>query len=209
MTDFYDEYLDGYTGNNAPPVPPIQPAPNTISAWQARNQQAAGYGSRAGSYAGSSFGSGSLRRKPTRSRTIRSRVTSGYEEEEEGYGSGEYEDSNFEMTLIRVKVCLSLSRLQLQFAYAPFFQLHYQDETRGMTLNPDTPYEEFVDKITTKFGKTPMGLGMKFKDEDGGMVTLRDESDFEMAIETARVNAKGKPEGKLEIWCTDLSGARI
>ena len=44
---------------------------------------------------------------------------------------------------------------------------------------------------------------MKFKYEDGGKVTLRDEMDYELAIETARESAKGKPEGKLEIWCTE------
>ena len=73
-----------------------------------------------------------------------------------------------------------------------------------MTLAPDMPFEEFVDKITTKFNKSLNGLGMKFKDEDGGMVTLRDESDFELAVETARETSKGKAEGKLEIWCKDI-----
>lgn len=72
-----------------------------------------------------------------------------------------------------------------------------------MTLTPETPFDEFMEKITSKFNKSLTGLGMKFKDEDGGKVTLRDESDFELAIETARENAKGKPEGKLEIWCSD------
>ena len=72
-----------------------------------------------------------------------------------------------------------------------------------MTLVPETPFDEFMDKITAKFGKSLAGLGLKFKDEDGGRVTLRDESDFELAVETARESAKGKPEGKLEIWCAD------
>lgn len=73
-----------------------------------------------------------------------------------------------------------------------------------MTLTPDTPFEEFMDKLTSKFNKSMTGLGCKFKDEDGGKVTLRDESDYELAIETARENSKGKPEGKLEIWAIDL-----
>jgi neutrophil factor 2 len=73
-----------------------------------------------------------------------------------------------------------------------------------MTLTPDTPFEEFMDKVTSKFGKSINGLGLKFKDEDGGRVTLRDESDYELAIETARESSKGKPEGKLEIWLTDM-----
>jgi hypothetical protein len=72
-----------------------------------------------------------------------------------------------------------------------------------MALDASLGFEEFVDRVTAKFGKSFTGLGLKFKDEDGGKVTLRDESDYELAIETARENAKGKPEGKLEIWCSD------
>lgn len=73
-----------------------------------------------------------------------------------------------------------------------------------MTLTPDIPFEEFMDKVSSKFRKSINGLGLKFKDEDGGKVTLRDESDYELAIETARESSKGKPEGKLEIWLTDI-----
>jgi len=73
-----------------------------------------------------------------------------------------------------------------------------------MTLSPETPFTEFLDKVTAKFQKDINGLGLKFKDEDGGKVTLRDDSDYELAIETARESAKGKSEGKLEIWCTDI-----
>jgi neutrophil factor 2 len=85
-----------------------------------------------------------------------------------------------------------------------FSQLHYQGDVRGMALTPEMAFDEFMERVTTKFGKEPNGLGLKFKDEDGGKVTLRDESDYELAIETARESAKGKPEGKLEIWCTDV-----
>lgn len=71
-----------------------------------------------------------------------------------------------------------------------------------MTLTPDTPFNEFVEKVETKFGTK---LNMKFLDaEDGGKVTLRDESDYDLAIETVRESSKGKPEGKLEIWCANL-----
>ena len=73
-----------------------------------------------------------------------------------------------------------------------------------MTLPPDVTFREFVDRVTSKFETSLEGLGLKFKDEDGAKVTLRDDSDFELALETARENAKGKPEGKLEIWCTDM-----
>jgi neutrophil cytosolic factor 2 len=72
-----------------------------------------------------------------------------------------------------------------------------------MTLTPDTPFADFMDKIMAKFYKEANGLYLKFKDEDNARVSLRDESDYELAIETARDSAKGKAEGKLEIWCTD------
>jgi len=104
--------------------------------------------------------------------------------EEEGNVSDEYDDGPIELAMIRVK-------------------LHYQDDIRGMTLTPDTPFLDFMDRVMAKFYKEAHGLNLKFKDEDGGKVSLCDESDYELAIETARESAKGKAEGKLEIWCID------
>ena len=73
-----------------------------------------------------------------------------------------------------------------------------------MTLTPETPFEEFMDRISQKFSKSFGELSFKFKDEDGGKVSLRDDSDFELALETVREMAQGKPEGKLEIWVSDV-----
>lgn len=128
-------------------------------------------------------GGGSMRRKPTRRATQR-RPKPTYEEEEEGYVSEEYDDS-YDLPNIRVK-------------------LHYRGEVRGMTLSSEAIFEEFVERVTSKFSTTVDGLGLKFKDEDDVKVTLRDGDDFELAIETVRANAKGRGEGKLEIWCTDM-----
>lgn len=196
VTEFYDDYLDSYGDSPAPPLPNNN-GPDRIAQW-ARSNANPGYsqagppirsGSRSAptsNYAPSSYGGGTLRRKVTRRANSRamSRAQSTYEEEEEGYVSGEYEDGPFELIKIRVK-------------------LHYQDDVRGMALTPETSFEEFLEKVTAKFGKGINGLNLKFKDEDGGKVTLRDESDYELAIETARESSKGKPEGKLELWCTD------
>ncbi|KAI0364146.1 hypothetical protein BV20DRAFT_1047315 [Pilatotrama ljubarskyi] len=194
MTEFYDDYLDGYTGEDAAELPPLPNPEVRVANWA----KGVGRGGRPSappsSYAPSAVMSGaggSMRRKLTRrgttGRGAPSRTGSsfygGYEEEEEGYVSGEYEDI-FEMVKIRVK-------------------LHYREEVRGMALLPETPYDEFMDMVQRKFGVVPGALGMKFKDEDGGKVTLRDEMDYELAIETARHSAKGRPEGRLEIWCMD------
>ncbi|KAJ6499421.1 NADPH oxidase regulator NoxR [Mycena sanguinolenta] len=192
LTAIYDTYLDSYTDDPAPPMPNA-PQPDRVAAWARSNANGSpatppsAFVARSGtrsaptsSYAPSSFGGGSVRRRVTRRNTSRR----AYEEEEEGYASGEDFDGPFELIKIRVK-------------------LHYDDDVRGMALTPETPFEEFMDKVTAKFGKDINGLTLKFKDEDGGKVSLRDESDYELAIETARESSKGKPEGKLEIWCMD------
>jgi hypothetical protein len=72
-----------------------------------------------------------------------------------------------------------------------------------MALTPEMTFNEFMDKLSSKFDKSINGLGLKFQDEDGGKVTLADETDFELAVETARTSIQGKAEGKLVIWCSD------
>ncbi len=72
-----------------------------------------------------------------------------------------------------------------------------------MALDPNVPYDDFIDKLCRKFERSFGGLAVRFKDEDGQMINMRDESDYELAIETARESARGKPEGRLEVWCDD------
>ncbi|TDL14801.1 hypothetical protein BD410DRAFT_167185 [Rickenella mellea] len=100
-------------------------------------------------YGGSS--SGSVRMRLTRKGTVsRSRTFSGYaEEEEEGHVGGE---GLFEHVTIRVK-------------------LHYDDHIRGMTLTLDRFYDPVCQKCRRE------GISMKFQDEDGGKITLRDDAD--------------------------------
>jgi hypothetical protein len=125
-----------------------------------------------------------------------------YEDEEEGYGSGE--ESPLELTKIRIKVTRPSFDTKSIYIDRQHVQLHYQDDVRGMAVSPDMLFDEFLGRVATKFGRGIDDLLLKFKDEDGGKVTLRDESDYELAIETARESAKGKAEGKLEIWCMDI-----
>ncbi|KIJ51209.1 hypothetical protein M422DRAFT_58816 [Sphaerobolus stellatus SS14] len=196
LTEIYDDYLDNYMNEEAPPLPNQDPN-KRVAAWARNNSNAPPpasaprrNGSGASSYAPSSYGGGgSMRRKSTRRAPARS-VGSGarstvYEDEEEGYVSGDYDDAPFELVKIRVK-------------------LHYKDDVRGMAVTPEMPFEEFVDRVTAKFGKNPNELELKFKDEDGTRVSLMDDSDFDLAIETARESARGRPEGKLEVWCIEV-----
>lgn len=136
---------------------------------------------RARSVAPSSYAGGAPMARRGTSRSVHSRAQSMYEPEDEFYNDG-YGDDTLK---IRVKI-------------------HYQEDVRGMAIDSNVPFEEFLERVTSKFGRSFNGLGVKFKDEDGAKVTLRDESDYELAIETARESAKGKREGKLELWCTDV-----
>jgi len=78
---------------------------------------------------------------------------------------------------------------------------HCDGDTCGMTPDPTLSFAEFGQRVAAKFETTPQSIMLKFRDEDGGKVSLRDESDYELAIVTARESAKGIPEGKLEVWC--------
>lgn len=59
-------------------------------------------------------------------------------------------------------------------------------------------WDEFYSKVLTKFDLRSVGL--KYIDEDETMVTLMDESDWESAVDASREFARGRPEGKLEVW---------
>lgn len=134
-----------------------------------------------GSYPSRSPSQYGVRRALSRKGTMLSRRRTSYEEEE-GYVSGDYDEVPFELTKIRVK-------------------LHFNNDLRGMAIMPDSTCDEFMDAVCAKFGKEFGDLSLKFTDEDGARVTLLDESDFELAIETARAAALKGKEARLEIWC--------
>jgi len=175
-TDFYDNLVDSYA---QPSPPPKLPSKNDRIANWARNNTGGPSLSRAPSAYGGSTRSGTLKRRVTR-RTVAPSV---YDEDEEGYvtGSGEWDDL-YELMKIRVKI-------------------HFDGDVRGMALDPGMPFADFKQRVAAKFETSPPSILLKFRDEDGGKVTLRDESDYELAIETARESAKGRPEGRLEVWC--------
>jgi len=137
---------------------------------------------------GGGGGGGSIRRRGSTAGRQRSMVRRKptYEEEEEGYGSGDYDEgSGFaEFSKIRIKV-------------------RFKDEVRGLALTPDVTFAEFMGMLSSKFA-IPVGkMDVKFKDEDGGQVSMKDEMDYEMALETAKESANGKVEGRLEVWCAE------
>lgn len=83
-----------------------------------------------------------------------------------------------------------------------------------MSVFPDEAYEDFVSALRQKFPELGQSVTVRFKDEDGDMLSMQDEGDFEAAVDVARyvsdqwlkemlirrVMAAGRAEGKLEIW---------
>jgi len=182
--DYYDGYIDAYR-DQAPP--PIQ-RNNTVASWARNNANPPSRSLSMRPPPSSYSGGGGVRRRGStagRQRSVVRRKPT-YEEEEEGYGSGDYDDGpgSAEFSKIRVKVC-------------------FKDEVRGLALTPDVTYAEFMGMLSSKF-TIPVGkLDVKFKDEDGGHVSMKDEMDYEMALETAKESASGKVEGRLEVLCAE------
>jgi hypothetical protein len=79
-------------------------------------------------------------------------------------------------------------------------QLHYRGEARGITLSPEVSFDEFMDRVSAKFGY--VRLALKFKDDS--KVSLYDDSDYDLAIETARAGSYGRSDGRLEVWCEEI-----
>ncbi|KAG8732668.1 hypothetical protein FRC11_011652 [Ceratobasidium sp. 423] len=140
-----------------------------------------------GSYPSRAPSQRTVRRAPSRKGTMTSRRTRSYDDEE-GYVSGsggDYDEVPFEATKIRVR-------------------LRFKKDLRGMAIMPDISCGDFMDKVCDKFGREYGDLSIKFVDDDGAKVTIMDEGDFELAIETARAAALKGKESRLEIWCDEL-----
>lgn len=92
-------------------------------------------------------------------------------------------------------------------SYAPMtkvrVKLHHGSDTRGMAVASDMGFDDFVLKVAKKFSLNPERVAMKYKDEEATMISILDEDDWESAVETARAYAKGRAEGKVEIWVED------
>ena len=69
-----------------------------------------------------------------------------------------------------------------------------------MSISPTDSFVDFLDAIRAKFPEMTDEPSIRFKDEDGDTLSMQDDGDFEAAVDVARVMAKGRAEGKLEIW---------
>jgi PB1 domain len=64
----------------------------------------------------------------------------------------------------------------------------HADDTRYVMIGPAIEFRDFVDQIRTKFG-IRQSFKIKIKD-DSDMITMADQDDLDMAIESAKANAR-------------------
>ncbi|KAH7337744.1 hypothetical protein B0J17DRAFT_664085 [Rhizoctonia solani] len=186
-----DDVYGGYVGRPAGNVNQqwVEEGDFVMSPARAPSRSASAMGGRSqGSYPSRSPSQHTVRRALSRKGTTMSRRTRSYDEEEgyvSGSGGGDYDEVPFEATKIRVR-------------------LRFKNDLRGMAIMPDISCDDFMDRVCAKFGREYGDLSIKFVDDDGAKVTIMDESDFELAIETARAAALKGKESRLEIWCDEL-----
>lgn len=61
--------------------------------------------------------------------------------------------------------------------------------TRGMSILPSDSYAHLVNQLRSKFPELHRHqekLSVNFRDEDGDMLSMQDEGDFEAAVDVAR-----------------------
>ncbi|KAG8926046.1 hypothetical protein FRC00_003338 [Tulasnella sp. 408] len=195
MTQIYEDYL-GFGGGNGAEDVPAQSQPQSqdplsrVAAWQQRTVPGASPNvppSRTPSQRRGGGGGSVLsgRRTPSKGNVIPGTRLSGSRGDDDDEGGSSVTDIvPFEQMKIRVKI-------------------HYDDDTRGMAVYPSASFDEFVEMLTIKFKKGWNNLNLKFMDTDGSKVSLRDEMDWDMAIEVARESVKGRGEAKLDMWMVD------
>ncbi|KAG8859707.1 hypothetical protein FRB96_004281 [Tulasnella sp. 330] len=86
-------------------------------------------------------------------------------------------------------------------------KLYHKDDIRAMLVAPSVSFSELRKRVCDKFEQPLLGLRMKFEDEDGTRMSIRDDEDWEMAVGAARTHMKalggGLGEGKLSVWCEE------
>lgn len=129
------------------------------------------------------------------------------EEEEDDFDGSDVDDGEFEM-VSRSKTrrrsptrSATSSRSGGNVGGKIRVKVHAGD-TRYVFITPNTSMREFVQSIREKFG-VRQNFKVEIKD-DGDMITMADEDDLDMAIQTARQMARkeGGDVAKMEVWLT-------
>ena len=85
-------------------------------------------------------------------------------------------------------------------------KVHAAEDVRYVAVSPSSTYKEFTERVKDKFG-----LGRRFKIKvkdddmpDGDMITMGDQDDWEMAMQTVKQTARKQriDQGRLDVSIT-------
>lgn len=196
----YSGALDAYYDETPPPPIPTLPLMNMNQGPEGQPRERVEKWARQQNYGGLPTGQ-SLSRNPSASDNgakkplMRSNTMGGgrliVEQDDFGPTTGISREDAYEGTVVAER---EMSKVRIK--------LRYRGDTRGMSISPDMGLEDFIERVRRKF-ESESDLPMQYKDVDGTLVSLIDSDDWESAIDEARENARGKSEGKLEIFIAE------
>jgi hypothetical protein len=73
--------------------------------------------------------------------------------------------------------------------HVPDNKVHVGKHTRGMSILPSDTYIHLINQLRSKFPELHRHqerFSVNFRDEDGDMLSMQDEGDFEAAVDVAR-----------------------
>ncbi|KAI9669694.1 MAG: hypothetical protein M1831_007390 [Alyxoria varia] len=89
-------------------------------------------------------------------------------------------------------------------------KVHFAEDTRYMMLDPRVTFKEFEDQVCRKFAVKSGKVKIRSKDEEGDLITMGDQDDWDMAVGTSRDVMKREAAdggnasaemGKMEVGC--------
>lgn len=129
------------------------------------------------------------------------------EEEEDDYDGSDLDDADFEMvsrskTRRRSPARSNTSRRSDREVASKIRVKVHAGDTRYVFIDQNKTMREFVQQIREKFG-IRQNFKVEIKD-DGDMITMADQDDLDMAIQTARSMARKENAdvAKMEVWLT-------
>ncbi|QDS75718.1 hypothetical protein FKW77_008096 [Venturia effusa] len=141
-------------------------------------------------------------RSSTHGKSSRGRETYISEEEEDGSDSfvNSYDEAEFEMLPSRNQQPRRASARRSGPTMKKVRVKVHADDTRYVLVGSAVEFQDFANQIRAKFG-IRQAFKIKIKDEND-MITMADQEDLEMAIETAKSGARREKSdmGKMEVW---------
>ncbi|KAL6890826.1 hypothetical protein GGI43DRAFT_207587 [Trichoderma evansii] len=147
------------------------------------------------------------------SKQSRSRQQQRYDDDDDGsdYDYGSFDEGEFEMVSSVRRGPGSVSRPSRAASRRPDIRKIrvkvHSDDVRYIMVGTSIEFSDFVDRIRDKFGlRRRFKIKMKDEDVPDDMITMGDQDDLDVAIQSAKSQAKRQrlDVGKMEIWVIEV-----